>query len=168
MSLRRGCVGPRGVGERRLIHNDRGVGGIVVVLGARAEVRRERIAVDPDLLVALTVPGGQWVVDSQRVAHEDASPLNSQEIPVDRVCGGDLALLPPCGVEIHRAIVPSPVAYTDRQRCVDVLLAQVQELQPGRFLVRHDPSAKDCAVGIDLPIPACKRPAAHAAAGEIA
>src|SRR5262245_54013867 len=97
-------VGPRLAMERMLERHRAAPGVAVVVLGAGAKMRRERLAVNVDLLVALAPPGGNGVHHREGVADVNALALGLEVVPVPGAAtavGVEGVFVPPGRVEVH-------------------------------------------------------------------
>ena len=85
VSVRRCFIGPGCAAERRCERHHRRPGTVVIVFRSSTHERRERIVVDPDLFVALTVPVGTVVVKRQHIAAIDPATGYGRKIPVEIV-----------------------------------------------------------------------------------
>ena len=121
----------------------------VVILGARAEVAGEGLAVDIDLLVALAPPALDGIIDEEGHAAEHALALGRQVVPVLHGPRADVVLDLPAGVKVHRASRSTSRGWLRRASERDGNLAVIYQADFRRFLKRHDPVAVHRAVPID-------------------
>ena len=125
--------------ERGLDDSLRGIGVAVVILRTGPQMRREVLAIDEDFFIPLPVPGGDRIEQRQRIADIDTAAVEAKKVPVARWRRRQPRLLVPCGVKVHRAVVPSPWGDGGVERDADGLVAQVLEGDAGGLLVRHRP-----------------------------
>lgn len=137
-------------------------------------MRRERIVVDPYLLIPLAVPVRCVVVECQQVAAQYAAAAAGDEVPVEVVWSvvvrtdRDVALLAPGGVEIERRGGPGIPVRGRLDKDVGLTVRRVLQSERSRVAVGHDPSALDAPHPVAVEVPAPDLRGSDAGSGEFA